>query len=34
LILCTPHRPYKHADFKGKPVVDVWGHLENVNGVG
>jgi UDP-N-acetyl-D-mannosaminuronic acid dehydrogenase len=34
LILCTPHRPYKHADLKGKPVVDVWGHLENANVVG
>ena len=31
LILCTPHRVYKTADFKGKPVVDVWGLLENAN---
>jgi UDP-N-acetyl-D-mannosaminuronic acid dehydrogenase len=31
LILCTPHRVYKTADLKGKPVVDVWGLLENAN---
>jgi UDP-N-acetyl-D-mannosaminuronic acid dehydrogenase len=31
LILCTPHRIYKNADFKGKPMVDVWGMLENAN---
>ena len=31
LILCTPHRSYKGADLKGKPVVDVWGLLENAN---
>jgi UDP-N-acetyl-D-mannosaminuronic acid dehydrogenase len=31
LILCTPHSSYKSADLKGKPVVDVWGLLENAN---
>ena len=31
LILCTPHRCYKSADFAGKPVVDVWGFLENAS---
>ena len=31
LILCTPHNSYRYADLKGKPVVDVWGMLENVN---
>ena len=31
LILCTPHSGYKTADLKGKPVVDVWGILENAN---
>lgn len=31
LILCTPHFAFKHADLKGKPVVDVWGFLENAN---
>src|SRR5262249_21314583 len=31
LILCTPHSCYKSADLKGKPVVDVWGFLENAN---
>jgi len=31
LILCTPHRRYKDADFSGKPVVDVWGLLDTAN---
>ena len=31
LILCAPHKSYKHADLRGKPVVDVWGLLENAN---
>jgi UDP-N-acetyl-D-mannosaminuronic acid dehydrogenase len=31
LILCTPHQSYKSADFKGKPIADVWGFLENAN---
>jgi UDP-N-acetyl-D-mannosaminuronic acid dehydrogenase len=31
LILCTPHRSYKNADLRGKPVVDVWGLLDNAN---
>jgi UDP-N-acetyl-D-mannosaminuronic acid dehydrogenase len=31
LILCTPHNSYKTADLDGKPVVDVWGILENAN---
>jgi UDP-N-acetyl-D-mannosaminuronic acid dehydrogenase len=31
LILCTPHISYKSADLKGKPVVDIWGILENAN---
>src|SRR5665213_703318 len=31
LILCAPHAAYKSADFKGKPVFDVWGHLEGNN---
>jgi UDP-N-acetyl-D-mannosaminuronic acid dehydrogenase len=31
LILCTPHRIYKSVNFAGKPVVDVWGLLENAN---
>lgn len=31
LILCTPHASYKSADLKDKPVVDVWGMLENAN---
>ena len=31
LILCAPHAAYKKADFKGKPVFDVWGDLEGDN---
>jgi UDP-N-acetyl-D-mannosaminuronic acid dehydrogenase len=31
LILCTPHSCYKKLDLKGKPVVDVWGLLEDAN---
>jgi UDP-N-acetyl-D-mannosaminuronic acid dehydrogenase len=31
LILCAPHSSYKTADLQGKPVVDVWGMLENAN---
>jgi UDP-N-acetyl-D-mannosaminuronic acid dehydrogenase len=31
LILCTPHAVYRSADFKGKPVLDVWGHLSGAN---
>lgn len=31
LILCTPHNSYRSVDLKGKPVVDVWGLLENAN---
>ncbi len=31
LILCTPHRIYKTTDLRGKPVVDVWGALENAH---
>ncbi len=30
-ILCTPHAAYAQADFKGKPVLDVWGHLKGAN---
>ncbi len=31
LILCTPHAAYAKADLRGKPVVDVWGHLSGAN---
>jgi UDP-N-acetyl-D-mannosaminuronic acid dehydrogenase len=31
LILCTPHAAYAKADLKGKPVLDVWGHLPGAN---
>jgi UDP-N-acetyl-D-mannosaminuronic acid dehydrogenase len=31
MILCAPHAAYRDADFKGKPVFDVWGHLEGAN---
>ena len=29
LILCTPHGVYRTADLLGKPVIDVWGMLQN-----
>jgi UDP-N-acetyl-D-mannosaminuronic acid dehydrogenase len=25
LILCTPHRAYRTADLRGKPIIDIWG---------
>jgi UDP-N-acetyl-D-mannosaminuronic acid dehydrogenase len=31
LILCAPHAAYRTADFKSKPVVDVWGELQGAN---
>jgi UDP-N-acetyl-D-mannosaminuronic acid dehydrogenase len=31
LILSTPHRAYRTADLGGKPIVDVWGILDNAN---
>jgi UDP-N-acetyl-D-mannosaminuronic acid dehydrogenase len=31
MILCAPHAVYAQADFKGKPVFDVWGHLQGSN---
>ncbi len=31
LILCTPHQCYRSVDFKNKPMVDVWGFLEQTN---
>jgi UDP-N-acetyl-D-mannosaminuronic acid dehydrogenase len=31
MILCAPHAVYAETDFKGKPVFDVWGHLEGSN---
>jgi UDP-N-acetyl-D-mannosaminuronic acid dehydrogenase len=31
MILCAPHAAYAQADFKGKPVFDVWGELKGAN---
>ncbi len=31
MILCAPHAAYRDADFCGKPVFDLWGHLEGDN---
>lgn len=31
MILCAPHAVYREADFRGKPVFDLWGHLEGDN---
>jgi UDP-N-acetyl-D-mannosaminuronic acid dehydrogenase len=28
LIVCVPHRAYKHLDLKGKTIVDVWNFIE------
>jgi UDP-N-acetyl-D-mannosaminuronic acid dehydrogenase len=28
LILCAPHAVYKMTDFKGRPVYDLWGHVD------
>jgi UDP-N-acetyl-D-mannosaminuronic acid dehydrogenase len=31
MILCAPHAAYRDADFLGKPVFDLWGHLQGNN---
>jgi UDP-N-acetyl-D-mannosaminuronic acid dehydrogenase len=31
LILCAPHAVYRQTDVKGKPVFDVWGHLDGAS---
>ena len=31
MILCAPHTAYRTADFRGKPVFDVWGDLNGPN---
>ena len=31
MILCAPHSAFARADFKGKPVYDVWGELKGAN---
>jgi UDP-N-acetyl-D-mannosaminuronic acid dehydrogenase len=31
MILCAPHAAYRDADFRGKPVFDLWGHLHGKN---
>jgi UDP-N-acetyl-D-mannosaminuronic acid dehydrogenase len=31
MILCAPHAAYREADFRGKPVFDLWGHLQGNN---
>lgn len=31
MILCAPHAEYRRADFQGKPVFDLWGHLNGDN---
>jgi UDP-N-acetyl-D-mannosaminuronic acid dehydrogenase len=31
MIVCAPHAAYARADFKGKPVFDIWGHLSDAN---
>ena len=31
LILCVPHDEYKHLDTKGKPMIDIWGYVNQSN---
>jgi len=31
LILCVPHSEYKNLDTKGKPLVDIWGYVNQSN---
>jgi UDP-N-acetyl-D-mannosaminuronic acid dehydrogenase len=31
LVVCTPHKIYKHLDTRGKPVFDVWNFVEPVH---
>lgn len=31
LILCVPHAEYKHLDTKGKPMIDIWGYVNQSN---
>jgi UDP-N-acetyl-D-mannosaminuronic acid dehydrogenase len=31
LILCAPHECYRGMDLKGKPVVDIWGLLDDAH---
>jgi len=31
LILCARHAVYRQTDVKGKPVFDVWGHLDGAS---
>lgn len=31
MILCAPHTKYRQANFLGKPVFDLWGHLQGDN---
>ncbi len=30
LVLCTPHPEFLGVDYRGKPVIDVWGVLPRV----
>jgi UDP-N-acetyl-D-mannosaminuronic acid dehydrogenase len=31
MILCAPHAAYRDADYRGKPIFDLWGHLQGHN---
>ena len=31
MILCAPHAVYRNAEFRDKPVFDLWGHLQGNN---
>ncbi|MEM6281272.1 MAG: nucleotide sugar dehydrogenase [Chloroflexota bacterium] len=30
LILCVPHGEYRDLDTKGKPMIDIWGYVEQI----
>jgi UDP-N-acetyl-D-mannosaminuronic acid dehydrogenase len=34
LVLCTPHRAYRHLNLGGKPLIDVWSFVEPGDGDG
>jgi UDP-N-acetyl-D-mannosaminuronic acid dehydrogenase len=31
LILCVPHSEYKNLDTQGKPIIDIWGYINQNN---
>jgi len=33
MIVCAPHSAYRKANFLGKPVFDLWAHVEYDNAI-